>query len=508
MRAPANTNAELGAGGNLLDRLETAVWIYDFDAGKIVWANASALFLWDAETPEDLAARDLASEMSASVSTRLKQHYEDFQTKPEREIHELWTLYPNNTPFRVRAILRRCALAHGRIGMMVEARAEDLQEPETIRSADALLHAQTIIALFDGDGRELYGNPSFRAAYGPGEHFFGQMFASPADLLDFEEKIKEAGEHEMTVRVRTVDGERWHYLHGVRCRDAVTGDGAFLINATDVTTSREQQIELERARDAAESAVKTKSQFLSTMSHEMRTPLNGIMGMGSMLAESDLSDDQKKMLGIVLESGQEMLELVESVLELVALDADNVDLVKNNFDLSLLVDSAVGAYRDLAEEKGIRVIASVSEQRGSSVHHDASRIGQVLRQLLSNAIKFTKRGFVSVRANTEANGTIRFEVADSGIGIATGQLEEIFSRFVQVDSTTTREFGGSGIGLSICKELVELWGGKIGADSEVGRGSVFWFTVPKAIPLSANNRPKEVRFKSGHLRVIPSSDED
>lgn len=508
MTAPANINAEMGSGGTLLDQLKTAVWIYDFEAGRIIWANASALYLWNAETPEDLAARDMWTEMSASVRTRLKQHYEDFLTKPDREIHELWTLYPGSSPFRVRAILRRCAIAGGRVGMMVEARAEDLQEAETIRSADALLHAQTIIALFDGDGRELYGNPAFRKAYGPGEHFFGQMFSSPADLLEFEEQIKDIGEHATTVRVRTIQGECWHFIHGVRCRDAVTGDGAFLINATDVTAAREQQLELERARDVAETAVRTKSQFLATMSHEMRTPLNGIMGMGSMLAESDLSDDQKRMMSIVLDSGQEMLELVDSVLELVALDSENVDLVKDNFDLSLVVDSAVGAFRDLADERGIRVIASVSEQRGSTVHHDASRIGQVLRQLLSNALKFTKRGFISVRANTEPNGTVRFEVADSGIGIAEGQLKDIFARFVQVDSTTTREFGGSGIGLSICKELVELWGGKIGAESEVGRGSVFWFTVPNAIPHNPDRKPKEVRFKAGHLKLIPSPTDD
>lgn len=490
-------------GDELLAHLEVAVWVYDFEAGRIIWANPAALKLWDAESPEALAARDMRIEMSASVKTRLAQHYEDFLVDPGREIREFWTLYPNNKPFRARAILRRCGLPDGGIGMMVEARAEDMREPATVRSADALLHTQTIVALFDRNERELYANPAFRAAFGPGEHYFGRNFVSPADLLEFEEALAGVGEHRATLRVRTVAGERWHLIHAIRCRDAFTGEGAFLINATDVTESREQQQELKRARDVAEAAVKVKSQFLATMSHEMRTPLNGVLGMASVLAGSNLDPQQRKMLEIVQASGERMLELVENVLELVALDSQTVELASEPFELDLVLEAAIGSSAAAAKAKGIRIITSIGDLRGvGELRHDASRIGQVLRHLIDNAVKFTHRGFVSVRAEIEDGACLRFEVADSGIGIAEKARQSIFSRFFQVDSSSTREKGGSGIGLAICKELVDLWGGEIGVESEPGRGSVFWFTVPGVVaPKSERTTPAEPA-RPNHLRVV------
>lgn len=493
---------------DLLGRIQTALWIYDFESARIVWANRAGLALWDAKRVEDLAARDMNAEMSASVRLRLKQHSEDFEHSPDREIHEFWTLYPGNKPVRVQATLRRYDTPSGRFAMLVEARPESLEKPETVRSADALLHAQAMIALFDQEGRALYGNPAFRETFGPGERIFGQEFVSPADLLDCVEGMRLNGEHRCTALVHTRTGERWLDIHAVRCRDAVTGDGAFLVTMTDVTTARLHQQELARARDIAEQAVQARSQFLSAVSHEMRTPLNGVLGMASVLGKSHLDFQQRKMLDVIVKSGETMLELVEEILHLVEIDSGAVTVMEEEFEPAILVDSVVEGCRSRIESKGLRVL-SFSQIDGSvRYRHDPTRIRQVLKHLVDNAIKFTPEGYVFVRVRLGDDDALNFEVGDTGIGIPPDKIDRVFDRFYQVDGSSCREHGGAGIGLSICHALVSLWGGRFTVQSEPGRGSVFSFTVPAwraedemERSIGRSDRP------GGHLRVVLSQPE-
>lgn len=495
----------VGLGGHdVLSRLSTALWVYDFEAGRIIWANPAALRLWDAESVAALSARNMRTEMSPSVETRLSQHHEDFRIYPEREIRESWTLYPKDEPFRITAILRRCDLDQGQIGMLVEARIEELSAPETVRSADALLYAQTIIALFDQEGRELYANPAFRATFGPGEHHFGKTFVAPYDLLEFLEGVREKGEHRATVRVRTIAGEAWHDMHAIRCKDAVTGDGAFFINATDVTEARQHQQELAEARDIAERANRMKSQFLRSISHEVRTPLNGILGMACVLGDTELDPAQGEMVSTIVQSGERMLELIENVLELAAIDAGSTEITAERFDPALLVASVVGAFTEAATAKELRILTSVSEVEGQTAQQDAARLRVVLRHLLANAIKFTERGFVSVRASFDEAGSLRFEVADSGIGVPQQQRAQIFDRFYQIDGSLSRQQDGIGVGLAICKETVALLGGEIGVDSEEGRGSIFWITAPQMTQGRIDELTDIRSAWAGHWRVISS----
>lgn len=472
----------------LSERLETALWLYDFDRMRIVWANAAALALWDAQDVSALAARDLSTEMSQSVQTRLLQHREDFDLDPDREIREFWTLYPQGEPFRVRAILRRCDLADDRSAMLVEARAEDRQEPTTIRSADALLHTKVMTALFDREGRELYANPAFRGVFGPGRHRFGGDFVHPADATAFEDGIARFGWHRGTVRVHTTGGQRWHDLHAARCRDAVTGDGAFLISAFDVTEARDHQERLVDALRAAEAADLAKARFLSTMSHEVRTPLNGVLGMASILAHGELTQPQRKAVEIIAASGHAMLEMVEGMLDIVALDSRTVEIVRERFDPALLLRTAVEEVRVQATRKGLSLTIDDRRLPGRLYAHDASRIRQVLRHLLVNAVKFTDRGGVVLRllstTGAGANG-LRFEVADTGPGIPEGERGRIFERFTQLDASATRRHGGTGLGLAICREFVALWGGSIGVTCGERGGSTFWFDVPDAAAVEA-----------------------
>jgi signal transduction histidine kinase len=466
----------------LADSLETALWVYDFDRGRIVWANRMALTLWNADDVAALTARDLAAEMSETVRTRLRQHREDFAADPTREMREFWTLYPKGKPFRVRAALRRCTLGDGRIAMLVEARAEERGEPATIRSADALLHTQVITALFDSDGLELYANPAFRAAFGPGRHRFGMDFVHAADARPFHEAMIAGAARRATVRVRTVDGERWHDIHAARCRDAVTGDGAFLISASDVTEAREHQLRLAEALEAAEAADRAKSRFLATMSHELRTPLNGVLGMASLLRHGDLSAAQGRAVDLIARCGAEMLEMIEGMLDIVAIDSRAVRILREPFDPATLLRIAVESVRAEADRKRLSLVIDDRRLEPGDCVHDASRIRQVLRHLLVNAVKFTDSGEIAARAATvtDARGrrALRFEVSDTGPGVAVAERERIFERFHQADGSITRRHGGTGLGLAICREFVKLWDGSIGVSCGESGGSTFWFEAP------------------------------
>ena len=470
----------------IVDRLETALWVYDFERGSITWANRRALELWDANSIAELAGRQLHGEMSPSVRTRLAQHMEDFRLYPDREIREFWTLYPGGKPFRVRATLRRHELPFGRLGMLVEAHKEELTQPETIRSADALLHTSVITALFDEDGAELYANPAFRQAFGPGRHRLGSDFVEPELAEAFASAVRAAGEHRETVLVHTVEGRRWHEMLAKRCRDAVTGEYAVLVSAVDVTVAREYQDQLIAARKTAEAADRAKSMFLSTISHEMRTPLNGVLGISNLLARTELDVQQRNMVSLVTRSGTEMLDFIENALDVVDLDSSAVELEREEFDVGLLVSSVVEMFVEKARQKGLRLDIDLGGLRCRKWRHDALQIRKVLRQLVSNAVKFTDDGEVRVRVTALPGEALRFEVIDSGPGIPPELREKIFERFYQIDGSWTRRSGGSGLGLAICRHLVSLWGGEVRFSPRGETGSIFWFTVPDAVP-SAND---------------------
>ena len=482
MSAQSQPDAAPESEDPIVDRLETALWVYDFTHGSIVWANRRALALWSATSVPELAGRRLHDEMSSSVKARLFQHLEDFRTFPDREIREFWTLYPDGNPFRVRALLRRHDLPNGRLGMLVEAHKEDLAEPETIRSADALLHTSVITALFDIEGAELYANPAFREAFGPGRHRFGSDFEAPEVAQGFMARLAELGEHRETVLVRTVAGKRWHEILAKRCRDAVTGVFAILVSAVDVTIAREYQEQLIEARKTAEAADRAKSIFLSTISHEMRTPLNGVLGVSHLLSRTRLDPQQEKMVSLVMRSGVDMLEFIENALDVVDLDADGVELKRDDFDVRLLVNSVLEMFGEKARQKGLLLTSDLEALPHRKWVHDPVNIRKVLRQLVSNAIKFTDSGEVVVRVFRLAEGTLRFEVLDTGLGIPAEEREKIFERFYQIDGSWTRRGGGSGLGLAICRQLVSLWGGELRVSPNLDAGSIFWFTVPDAVP--------------------------
>lgn len=301
-------------------------------------------------------------------------------------------------------------------------------------------------------------------------------------IQKWEEAIKSHAKLEDEVRLKRRDNTYlWHLVRGLPLDDESGKPRRWCISCTDVEAHHSLMRALSKAKESAEETSRFKSSFVANISHELRTPLNGVLGMTQLLRTLDLPEPAADYLNVIEEAGQSLLSVINDVLDFSKIEAGRLELAREDFSVSSLLDGSMNILATQAEFKDLFFISFVDPRIPETVQGDAHRIKQVLLNLLSNAIKFTEIGGVFLSAvligRTQDESTIRFSIMDSGIGVSAELQHKLFEPFVQADLSVSRKYGGTGLGLSISQSLVELLGGRLTLVSEPGNGSEFSFTL-------------------------------
>jgi PAS domain S-box-containing protein len=349
---------------------------------------------------------------------------------------------------------------------------------------------------FDASGRITDWNPQAQASLGwSRQEVLGRDLAEtilPEDRRDAHrlsmERFLATGERDVLGRSieQPVRHRQGHEFPADWTISPLATDGGYTFNVflRDITERRRAQEELAVARDEALEASRMKSMFVANVSHEIRTPMNGVIGMGDLLLGTELDAQQREFAETISSSGEALLAIIDDILDVSKIEAGKLVLDPTDFDLGEAIERACGLLAGRAHEQGIELLIEIETDLPPLVHGDEGRIRQVVTNLVANAIKFTSEGEVLVRASLDpARGEeeevrLRLEVSDTGVGIEPEALARLFKPFSQADASTTRRYGGTGLGLAISRQLIELMGGRIDAESEAGRGSRFWFELP------------------------------
>jgi PAS domain S-box-containing protein len=369
------------------------------------------------------------------------------------------------------------------------ARSEELKGAIMGASLDAILTLTRDGEIIDlnGAAEQLYGTSGAQAA---GEQITSLIAAHEREAWEqLLAALRDDPAHLHGRRIegtgRRSDGSEFPFEASVNSLEA--GERQFFVTFVHDTTERKAaERRLADARDAALKASVVKSEFLATMSHEIRTPMNGVIGSLDLMLDSELAPELTELAQIARHAANDLLGIIDDILDLSKIEADKLESHHENFDLVAIVEGVADIVAVTARQKGIALATYVDPEVPAGVHGDARLLRQILVNLVGNAVKFTERGEVVVRAERQpspaSQALVRFTVRDTGDGIPADAVETLFEPFTQVDARSSHEHGGSGLGLAISSRLVRLMGGKLTVDSELGKGSTFSFAVPFALP--------------------------
>ncbi len=372
--------------------------------------------------------------------------------------------------------------------------------------------------LYDRDERLLTCNQRYRETYPasapamqPGARFedilrYGLAHTQHADAVGREEdwlaeRLAQYRAGAGTFEQQLADG-RW-----IRAHDHITPDGGRVGLRIDITTEKEHEAQLQAARQAAEAANRAKSAFLANMSHEIRTPMNGVVGMAELLCDTALSEEQRLFAETIRSSGEALLVIINDILDYSKIEAERLTLRPEPFDLERTIHEVTMLLQPRAREKGLDLMIDFDMFLPTRFVGDPGRLRQVLTNLVGNAVKFTEKGHVMTRVvgveEGDGSRTLHVTVEDTGIGIPADFLDHVFGEFNQVEDERNRKFEGTGLGLAITRRLVELMGGRVWVDSELGQGSSFGFSLTLPVAEDAGPIPIPVRVR----RVLAVDDQ-
>ncbi|MBT9458176.1 MAG: hypothetical protein IV092_21935 [Burkholderiaceae bacterium] len=471
--------------------LDVPVWVFDHARQRNLWANAAALSLWRADSEAEFLARDMSD---ASESARLRLNLTAAEHAKGQVIREQWTLYPKGHPVTATLVSRAILTDEGRQVMLFASDPLSTSFDKTmLRGIEALQHTSVRIAMFNlRDGKALMLNPAAAAAFGSLHQGrdavgFSTLFADadvPARILG---QVRRGQTFSADLELITTIGRRWHGLDARPMRDPVSGELVLQLNARDIADLKATQAMLEAARQAAEAASQSKSSFLAHMSHEIRTPMNGVLGLTELVLQTQLDERQRKFIELAHNSAKGLMVIINDLLDVAKVESGRIVVDQAPFSLHGCLRESLHPLLLQAHNRGITLKVLVQPAVADQLLGDALRLRQVLINLVGNALKFTERGEVRVEvemledrpaeAGEPALQRLRFAVHDTGIGMTREQIQHVFDPFTQADSSITRRYGGTGLGLTIVHRLVQLMGGQIEVESLPGVGSCFSFEL-------------------------------
>jgi len=466
------------------------------DKGRIRFINRKTenMLGWSADNILGKFAHDVLCAQSADTIHQA-QHcpiHQPIEDNNAAEIQDTWWVREDGHYLQVD--LRRICLCHDPDTIQCILSFHDCvgrryTEAELQRLAQYPEQTPAPVIEFDHEGQIQYANPVMTdLMVDLGFDDEGQPNVLPNAFADL---LAACLDEEKTIHdIQVEEQGRWFNwaFHPDAQNQRIKGFGV------EFTSQKIAEIGFQEAHQQALDATQAKSEFLANMSHEIRTPMNGVLGMLSLALDTDLTEEQQHYLSVAHQSGDTLLALLNDILDLSKVEAGRVDLESIPLSIIQCIEDIAELLSEAPYTKGVELITCVSSKVPSTVMGDPTRFRQIITNLLSNAIKFTSQGRVVIRASitdqTEQSLTLLVEVEDSGIGIPEDAQDKVFDSFSQADGSTTREYGGTGLGLTLCKNFTQLMGGDIGVRSVPGQGSTFWFTAQLGKDTEAKPHPK------------------